>query len=387
MIMRITFILPTANMSGGVRVVSIYAKALVAMGHDVVLVSPPQRPYSFRSKLKSFLQGKGWPANTPQASHLDGLRLTHHVLDKYRAVIDSDVPDADVVIATWWETAEWVMGLSDTKGAKVYFIQHHEIHPYLPIKRCIATYNLPMHKIVIAQWLARVMKKKYGDSCVDLVPNSVDHSQFYASVRNKQERPTVGFLYSHSSYKGIDITLQAIDKLRKSHPDIRVITFGAVMPVNNNELDQSVEFYHSPKQEEIRELYAKCDIWITASKTEGFNLPAMEAMACRTPVVSTRAGWPEEAIINNVNGFLVEVDDIDALADAVDMILSISNDEWMAMSEQAYKTVEHSSWDDSAAQFEKALVNACARSGRGEISGYCVDLSKSMPENMPTNLG
>jgi hypothetical protein len=31
----------------------------------------------------------------------------------------------------------------------------------------------------------------------------------------------------------------------------------------------------------------KCDAWMTCSRSEGFNLPALEAMACRTPVVLT----------------------------------------------------------------------------------------------------
>ena len=34
--------------------------------------------------------------------------------------MDSDVPDADVVVATWWETAAGVMGLSDSQRGKDY---------------------------------------------------------------------------------------------------------------------------------------------------------------------------------------------------------------------------------------------------------------------------
>src|SRR5208282_5263036 len=48
---------------------------------------------------------------------------------------------------------------------------------------------------------------------------------------------------------------------------------------------------------------------LTASRSEGFNLPAMEAMACRTPVVSTRTGWPAEAVKTGINGVLVDVED------------------------------------------------------------------------------
>ena len=114
--MRITFVLPTVAMSGGIRVVSIYAKLLSAKGHEVVLVSPPPAVPSLRRKAGALLKGRGWPKtpDTPR-SHLDGGKLDHRVLDKWRPVMDSDVPDADVIIATWWETAEWVSRLGNNK--------------------------------------------------------------------------------------------------------------------------------------------------------------------------------------------------------------------------------------------------------------------------------
>jgi len=370
--MRITFILPTVNMSGGIRVISIYAKALEGMGHTVTLVSPPKKKYSFKEQLKSLVRGNGWLIQSKPISHLDSLDLNHHIIEKWRPIVESDVPDADVIIATWWETAEWVINLPDSKGAKVYFIQHHEIHPYLPFERCKATYQLPMHKIVIAKWLKEIMSNDYFDSKTDLVPNSVDHEHFFSPIRAKQNVPTVGFLYSHSSYKGVDITLKVIDKLREQFAELRVITFGSVKPEDPTELDGRIEFHYSPAQDTIRDIYSECDVWITASKTEGFNLPAMEAMACRTPVASTKAGWPDEAITNGLNGVLVNVDDINALANGVATILSLTNDEWKKMSENAHETTKNSTWDSSAKLFEAALNNACMRACHNEISGHCI---------------
>ena len=362
--MKITFILPTVSIGGGVRVVAIYANELSMMGHEVLLVSPPPKELSFKEKIKHLIRKKSWPSKQSTKSHIDNTDVVHNVLDVWRPVIDSDVPDADVIIATWWETAEWVMGLSEKKGAKVYFIQHHEIHPYLPIERCKATYRLPLHKIVIAKWLKDVMSSNYNDKNVDLVPNSVDHSQFSAPKRNKQNIPTVGFLYSTSSYKGVDITLQVIRKLRRQFKNIRVISFGTIPPNLGNSDFSNIEFIHSPKQENIKDIYAQCDVWITSSITEGFNLPAMEAMACRTPLVSTKAGWPEEAIITGKNGVLADVNDVNALYEGAKMILSSSNDEWYKMSENAYKTVENSSWQKSALGFEAALERICLKSSK-----------------------
>ena len=127
---------------------------------------------------------------------------------------------------------------------------------------------------------------------------------------------------------------------------------------------------YSPAQDKIGDLYAKCDVWITASRTEGFNLPAMEAMACRTPLVSTKAGWPEEAVINGFNGFLTEVDDIDGLVDASRKILLATNKIWKIYSNNAYKTLENSSWQASADMFEAALYRGIKRTKNGELTKH-----------------
>ncbi len=375
--MRITFISPTVNMSGGVRVMAIYARALMKMGHDVCIVSPPPASSPPMRKLKSWLRGNGWPEDATGRSHLDGSELDHRILDRWRPITDDDVPDGDVVIATWWETAEWVGTLSARKGAKVYFIQHHEIHDYLQVARCHATYRLPFHKIVIARWLKRVMSEQYGDSTVDVVPNSVDRTQFFAPVRGKQLRPSVGFLYSKVNFKGLDLTLAALRIVRERIPDLRMISFGSERPSPDLALPKGTEFFHLPPQDELRNLYARCDVWLTASRSEGFNLPALEAMACRTPVVSTRAGWPEEAVKSCWNGVLVDVDDVRGLAQGVEWLLSRSEEEWANLSANAYATAAAGSWQDSAKLFEEALEHACMRSALGEIAGRC---TSTLPE-------
>jgi glycosyltransferase involved in cell wall biosynthesis len=352
--MKITFVLPPVNLSGGIRVAAIYSRWLTVFGHHVVAVSPP-RQISMRERVLRQLHRAGTAGNA--RSHFDDFGLDHRVLDRPRPVEDRDVPDADVVIATWWETAEWVASLAPAKGVKVHFVQGHEVFDWLPIDRCKAAYRLPLHKIVVADWLKRVMRTEYGVSQVDVVPNSVDHTQFFAAERGKCEHPTIGFLYSKAPLKGIDLTLKAIAMLRSQFHGLRVISFGEHMPMVGELGD--VEFHLAPSQSTLRDLYARCDVWLTASRSEGFNLPAMEAMACRTPVVSTRTGWPEEAIVNGVNGWCVDINDVDGLAQGAQRVLSLSDEDWRTLSRGAFQTVEHSSWEASARMFERALVTAC----------------------------
>ena len=363
--MKITFLLPTVGLAGGIRVAAIYAAALVRNGHQVVLVSQPAQDIPLRSKVKSVLLGKGWPKSVRMLqSHLDGVGLDHRTLDTCRPIVDSDVPDADVVIATWWETAEWAALLSPKKGAKVYFIQAYEVFPHLPRERVLATYRLPMQKIVIANWLKVLMNDTFADPNVALVPNSVDRAQFFAPPRGKHSRPTIGFLYAPSTLKGVDLTLQVIQRLAARIDGLRVIAFGSSSPANFPNWNAEIKFHLSPPQDTLRDIYSQCDVWLTASRSEGFNLPAMEAMACRTPVVATRTGWPEEAIVHHVNGVLVDVGDVDGLTAGVEWALTLPDPEWRAASAAAFDTVANSSWARSAQLFEQVLLTQCRTSAR-----------------------
>ena len=228
-----------------------------------------------------------------------------------------------------------------------------------------------MHRIVVARWLKTIMRSEYGDSAVDLVPNSVDRTLFFADVREKRPVPTLGFLYSTASFKGLDVALAAINRVQEKIPSLRLICFGSEHPNYAYALPRGTEFLFSPPQCELRNIYSRCDAWITASRSEGFNLPAMEAMACRTPVISTRTGWPEEAIETGRNGVLVDVDDVEALASGVCWTLSLPSDDWARLSQHAYETTTVGSWEESSLAFEQALYRACRRSMSGEIAGKC----------------
>ena len=92
-------------------------------------------------------------------------------------------------------------------------------------------------------------------------------------------------------------------------------------------------------------------------------------MACRTPVVSTRIGWPEEAIEQQRNGVLVEIDDVAGLAEGISWVLTRSADEWARLSQRAYETACRSSWEDSSGKFEAALYHARRRAKAGQLGG------------------
>ena len=282
--------------------------------------------------------------------------LEVHRLETWRPITDADVPDADFVIATWWETAEWVNRLAASKGRKLYLIQHHEVFSYVPADRVKATYRMNLHKIVVAGWLKDLMAREYGDTDVDLVPNAVDHKQFYAPARTRQPVPTVGLMYSITGFKAIHVAVAALRRLKSARPDLKVICFSHQQPQGLEFLGADVECHLSPSQDVIRQCYSSCDAWLTSSSSEGFNLPSLEAMACRTPVVSTRAGWPATAIVDGYNGYLAPIDDADALYDGLVRVLDSPN--WELLSQNAHATAAELTWERSYELLIRAMQRA-----------------------------
>jgi len=355
--MRVTFVLPHAGMAGGMRVLATYASRLQRRGHQVTVVSTPQWQPPLKRKVKSLLSGRGWPKGAePEPSWFDAADVTHRVIERWRAVADHDVPDADIVLATWWGTGPWVAALSPRKGAKAIFLQGYETSPGAFHPEMDAAWRLPLRKIVVASWLATLAEERFGDAKVHLVPNSVDTEQFHAPERGRQARPTAGMLYTTFHAKGADVSLTALERVRRRLPELRVLAFGAERVSPQLPLPDWIEFHYRPTQEEIRRLYAQCDVWLCGSRREGFHLPALEAMACRCPVVATRMGGPQDFIEEGVNGFLVDVDDARALAEQLFGILGLEEARWKRMSAAALATAQGYTWDDATTLLEGALA-------------------------------
>lgn len=350
------------TLSGGDRVIAIYAERLQKRGHDVFVISRPKLKPSLSQKVRSWFKGEDWSSRAEkQPSHFDRLDVPHAVVESFRPIVDGDVPDADVAIATWWETAAWVANLSPSKGAKAYFIQHHEVFEGLPKDQVQASYRLPLYKITISKWLIELMASQYGDPDCSLVLNSVDTDQFHAPPRSKQALPTVGLLYSDVKWKGCDVSLKAFSLAAEKLPGLRLVAFGACPPSENFPLPPETDYTQVPAQATIKDIYARCDVWLCGSWGEGFHLPPLEAMACRCPVVSTEVGGPIDTIQNGVNGYVVPLGDSAALAEQLVRVLSLPEAQWKAMSDAAYATATQYTWDDATERFEAALEKAISR--------------------------
>lgn len=362
--MLITFVVGLADLSGGFRVIATFAQRLAARGHDVLVVSRPARAPALRDKVRALLKGKPQPLDPQRpVTHMDGTGVEHRLLETYRPIVADDVPDGDVVIATWWESAEWVDALPPAKGAKVHFIQDYEVWTG-SVDRVDATCRLPMPKITPAGWVKRMMEEQFAAADVTLVPNSVDLVKFTAPPRGKQGRATVGMTYTPFRNKGCDVSIEAIRLARQTVPDLQVVAFGSAMPTDEMPLPEGTDFTFRAPESQLKAIYGRADLWLFGTRKEGFGLPILEAMACRTPVVGTPAGAAPE-LLTAGGGTLIPMEDPQAMANEIVRVARMSDASWRAWSDQAYANATRYTWDDATDAFEAVLNRVATVSGSG----------------------
>jgi glycosyltransferase involved in cell wall biosynthesis len=87
-------------------------------------------------------------------------------------------------------------------------------------------------------------------------------------------------------------------------------------------LEDRVRFTGEVKQDALAELMSAADVFCLASSSEGWPNVVNEALACGTPVVATDVGAVRQMITSQTYGFIVPVDNPDALADALGSALT-----------------------------------------------------------------
>jgi glycosyltransferase involved in cell wall biosynthesis len=73
-------------------------------------------------------------------------------------------------------------------------------------------------------------------------------------------------------------------------------------------------------RDDISDVMAALDVYALSSRSEGFSLSTIEAMASGLPVVATRCGGPEQILDDNATGILIDNGSADAMAKAIDRL-------------------------------------------------------------------
>ena len=134
-------------------------------------------------------------------------------------------------------------------------------------------------------------------------------------------------------------------------------------------LQGRVKFTGRVSTRELVRLYNSAEILVSPSVYEGFGLPAAEAQACGTAVVSTTAGALPEVVAHGETGWLVPPGDAAALAGAIKRLMSDAELRAKMGEAGRRRMVERFTWRETArktvALYEEVLAFArqAGRSG------------------------
>lgn len=207
------------------------------------------------------------------------------------------LPKSDIWIATFWYTARWAARCTGTKG---YLIQHLETWAG-PEDQVLDTWRLPLRKIVIARWLEQIAEK-LGETA-DYIPNGLDFKAFGTDNPIEDRHPnSVLMLYHDADWKGSADGIETLQQSKLVYPDLRASLFGtSARPAT---LPKWISYFQNPPQSRLRELYNNSSIFLAPSWTEGWGLPATEAMMCSCALVATDIGGHLEFAKNEENALL-----------------------------------------------------------------------------------
>jgi len=118
-----------------------------------------------------------------------------------------------------------------------------------------------------------------------------------------------------------------------------------------------VDFALDPSQTVMNKIYGSCDVWMVGSRSEGFGLLPLEAMACRTPVVATDVGAAPQIINEGINGHLTPIEHPKLMAARAAEILRLADAEWLMMSRAAFESSHSYTWDDATDRLEQVLAD------------------------------
>lgn len=148
----------------------------------------------------------------------------------------------------------------------------------------------------------------------------------------------VGSLYE---LKNVDITLRALHKVMAGKDyTFDIVGDGAEFDnlqhlVKELGMSNHVVFHGRLKRDDAQQIVRKADCFVMVSSREAFGLVYVEAMAKGCLVIGTEGQGIDGIVTNGENGFLCKARDVDGLAEVINEIVSLPQEELKRISSKA----------------------------------------------------
>lgn len=201
--------------------------------------------------------------------------------------------------------------------------------PYEPplLKRCIDAV------ICVSAFTAATMSREYGldRGKFHELPNSIDLDErdpCDLSRGSLSRHRLLSVTRLDEQYKCIGQVMCALRRLRTRLPSIEysVVGEGTLRPhleafARAIGVEDCVRFVGRISEARLLEEYRNADLFILPSKKEGFGIVFLEAWKYGLPVICGKEGASSEVVIDGESGVVVDPDDIQGLARAIERVL------------------------------------------------------------------
>lgn len=227
------------------------------------------------------------------------------------------------------------------------------------------------------EWKSQIEKECPGPT-ITVVPHGVDADFFHKVPRRRsrfgmpEDAFVIGFIGNKTSNydegrKGVDTLEVVAREARKSIPNLHVCFLGLGWDEEVRQFQQhgiSANYTGFIPQSWLPAFYSSIDVHLVTSRIEGGPVTVLEAMACETPVVTTRVGLVPHTIVDGKNGFSAEIGDTGSLARQLNELAHSSELSREIGKEARASVYPHLSWDETMTQLEQPLARMKARSTR-----------------------
>jgi glycosyltransferase involved in cell wall biosynthesis len=205
----------------------------------------------------------------------------------------------------------------------------------------------------------RILKTfRVSEKRIHVVPCGVNPAQFHPSPQAEREQVqrkyglpsryllTVGSL---SPRKNLNTLLEAWHRINAPRGNTTLIIVGAggraFRHTRGHHAADSVRWLGYVDDSDLPALYSSALAFVSASLYEGFGLTALEAMACRTPVIVSNTSAFQEVVSDT--GIYFDPYEVDAIVGALDQVIS-NPDLRQELGGRGYQRATAFSWDRTA---------------------------------------
>ena len=257
------------------------------------------------------------------------LALKKYLKDnQFDYIIDFRVKNSfiqEYIIANWVYNVPYIMSIRSFETA-YYFPENNYLASIIYKK----AYGL----VTVSKLLEEKLRKNYNYQKIKTIYNPIIADEIKkesTSVKPFDFKYFIGLGRMQDNIKQFDHLIKAFQRSNAIADDFKLVLMGdgvyksiLVDLVQKESLEGSVVFL--PYMENPFPYIMNAYTMALTSKNEGFPNVLIESLACGVPVVSYDCeSGPSEIILDESNGLLVKNNDIDAMADAIDRMITNTN--------------------------------------------------------------